>query len=312
MRASTHVSGTIDLPRRMPLRQAPGTIRIPSVLQSWPGALGSAITLLFFVVAVLAHEIAPYSPLALDFPALHSPSRTHLMGTDNLGRDIHSAVVHGIRTSAAVVFWVTLLSGTIGLFVGAIAGYRGGAIDDLLMRITELFQAVPRFFLALLTLALLGRGLRTLILLLGITSWTLLARVVRADVLTMRERPYAESARALGASGGRVLLRHIVPNILPAAVVVLALGASRVVLLEASLSFLGLGDPNHISLGFLISNAQRFLGQAWWMSIFPGLAIVVSVFGINLLADATDEALNPLGVSRRQIYRVSPEPDSVR
>jgi len=178
--------------------------------------------------------------------------------------------------------------------VGAVSGYRGGLLDDVLSRVTEMFQTIPRFFLAILVVGLFGAGLDNLILLLGLTSWPLLARVVRADSLSLKEREFVAAARAAGAGDARILFRHVVPNLLPAAVVVISLTASRVILIEAGLAFLGLGDPNLISWGFLINNAQRFLTVAWWMSVFPGLAIVVAVLGLNLLSDALNDVLNPL------------------
>lgn len=196
-----------------------------------------------------------------------------------------------------MVFWVTILSSLIGIIVGLVSGYWGRVFDRSLMRLTELFMVVPRFFLALLVLSLLGRGQYKLILVLALTSWTLLARVVRAEVLSIKARPYVDAGRASGASDFRILSHHVLPNVLPAAASVVSLGASRVVLLEAGLAFLGLGDQSRISLGFLISNAQRFLDQAWWLSVFPGGAIVAAVVGINLLSDAFTEAFNPASVS---------------
>jgi peptide/nickel transport system permease protein len=215
------------------------------------------------------------------------------MGTDNLGRDVLSGVVHGARTSAQVVLWVVVMATAIGLAVGAVAGYRSGLVDDVLMRITDLFQSVPRFFLALLVIALFGSGVDNLIVVLGLTSWPLLARVVRADALSLRERDFVVAARSLGASDARILVRHLLPNLLPSVIVVVSLLGSRIVLLEASLAFIGLSDPNVMSLGYLTSNAQRFLRVAWWMSVFPGAAIALGVLGINLLGDAFNDARNP-------------------
>jgi peptide/nickel transport system permease protein len=198
-----------------------------------------------------------------------------------------------MRTSALVVLWVVLISSVIGLAVGAVAGYFGRLVDDVLMRITELFQAIPRFFLVLLVLSVFGSGTRLLIIALGFTSWPLLARVVRAEVLSLREREFVVAARSVGASNVRILARHILPNVAPAAVVVIALFASRVILLEASLSFLGLGDANVMSLGFLVANAQRFIRVAWWMSVFPGATLAVAVIGVNLLADGLNDTFSP-------------------
>jgi len=256
--------------------------------------VGLALTLVVAGVALFADQIFPGDPFAATGPPLAPPSADHLMGTDNLRRDLLATVVHGARTSMTVVVAVVAVSSVIGIVVGAVSGYRGGLLDDVLSRVTEMFQSIPRFFLAILVVGLFGAGLDNLILLLGLTSWPLLARVVRADTLSMKQREFVDAARAAGAPDRRILVRHVMPNVLPAAVVVISLTASRVILIEAGLAFLGLGDPNQMSWGLLINNAQRFLTVAWWMSVFPGLAIVVAVLGLNLLSDALNDVLNPL------------------
>ena len=264
------------------------------VLRNPAGILGLVLTLGLAAVALFAAQLAPSDPFRTVAGPLQPPSGHHLMGTDNLGRDVLSGVIYGARTSTQVVLWVVAIAAVIGVVVGAVAGYRSGLVDDVLMRVTDLFQAVPRFFLALLVIALFGAGVDNLILVLGFTSWPLLARVVRADALSLRERDFVTAARSLGASDTRVLLRHMLPNLVPSIVVVVSLLGSRIILLEASLSFIGLGDPNVMSWGFLTSNAQRFLRVAWWMSVFPGLAIVLAVLGLSLVSDALNDVLNPL------------------
>ncbi len=263
------------------------------VLRNPAGLLGLVITVALVGVAVFAAQLAPSDPFRTVAPPLQAPSDAHLMGTDNLGRDVLSGVIHGARTSSQVVLWVVAMATVIGVAVGAVAGFRAGLVDDLLMRFTDLFQSVPRFFLALLVIALFGAGVDNLILVLGLTSWPLLARVVRADALSLRERDFVAAARSLGASDARILARHVLPNLLPSVIVVVSLLGSRIILLEASLSFIGLGDPNVMSWGYLTSNAQRFLRVAWWMSVFPGAAIALGVLGINLLGDAFNDARNP-------------------
>ena len=286
------VAATSGAPHRQRLGATLEALR--AVASRPAGAIGLALTVLIAVVAIFAPLIAPGDPFALTSPALLAPSGAHPFGTDNLGREMFRGVTNGVRTSMTVVLWVTVISGVIGIAVGAVAGYAGGLVERSLMRLTEYFQAIPRFFLALLALALLGRTLQNLILVLGLTSWTLLARVVRADALSLRSREYVQAARSFGASVPRILLRHVVPNLLPSALVVISLNASRVILVEASLAYLGLGDPNKMSLGFLINNAQQFLQNAWWMSVFPGLAILLAVLGINLLAASLNDVLDPL------------------
>jgi peptide/nickel transport system permease protein len=207
-----------------------------------------------------------------------------------------------------VVAVVVAMSLVIGLVVGMVSGYSGGAVDSVLMRVTEMFQSVPRFFLAILVVGLFGSGLDNLILLLGLTSWDLLARVVRAESLSLRKREFVDAARSIGVSPARILVRHILPNVLPSAVVVASLVGSRVILIEAALAFIGLGDPNAVSLGSLLDNAQQFLSVAWWMSVFPGCAIAVVVLGLNLLGDAVNDLLNPLGMAAARPRRAKGPP----
>ncbi len=297
MAGSTPASAIAEVPGAQ-AELPPGEVRRRGVLRRVAarpsGLIGLLLTTFVLLVSSFADRLAPGDPFLLGNPALRSPSAGHRFGTDNLGRDVFDAVVHGMRTSMTVVLWVTAISALIGVTVGAVAGYRSGIVDRALMRLTELFQSIPRFFLALLAMSLFGPTVRTLIIVLGLTSWTLLARVVRAETLSIRTREFVESARSSGGNDVRILLHHVLPNILPTAIVVISLGASRVILLEAGLAFLGLSDQDQMSLGFLINNAQQFLEQAWWMSVFPGLAIVLAVLGINLLADTLNDVLNPL------------------
>lgn len=256
------------------------------------GFVGLVVVVLIALVAVFAEQIAPGDPFDTSAgPSLSPPSRDHLMGTDNLGRDLATGVVHGAHTSMTVVLWVVAISAVIGITVGALSGYFGGGLDVVLMRIAEVFQVVPRFFLALLVIAYFGPGINRLILLLGLTSWPFLARVVRAEALSLRRREFIDAARATGASGLRILLRQVIPNVLPVAVVVLTLFASRVIVIEAGLAFLGLGDQNRVSWGGLANNAQQFLQTAWWMAVFPGIAISVTVLALNLVGESVNEAL---------------------
>jgi peptide/nickel transport system permease protein len=257
------------------------------------GAVGVGVTLALVMVAVFAGAIAPVDPFASIAPPLSPPSRAHALGTDDLGRDLLAGIVHGARTSLLVVLNVTLLASVIGVTIGAVAGYRGGGTDDVLMRLTEFVQVVPRFFLAVLIIALFGPGLDRLVLVLGLTSWPAIARVVRAETLSLARREFVEAAHALGAPAARVLTRHVLPNALPAAVVVVSVNAGTVILMEAGLGFIGLGDPHSISWGYLANSAQRFLRVAWWMALFPGAAIALAVLGLNLLGDGLNDLLAP-------------------
>jgi len=257
------------------------------------GAVGLGVVGALGILGLLAGRLAPADPLAMAYPTFQRPSRRFPLGTDAVGRDASSRVVHGIATSLTVVVAVMVIVTVIGVTMGALAGYRGGLLDSLIMRLVDMVQAVPDFLLAIVVVALLGAGYDKLILLLGLTSWTFLARIVRAEVLSVKQRDFVESARSIGATNQRILLRHVLPNVVPAVVVVLPLLASRLVLIEAGLSFLGLGDPENVSLGLLIAEAQPHLQYYWWLSVFPGLVLVALVLGLNLAGDALNEVLNP-------------------
>lgn len=270
---------------------APGGRTLHRALGRPAGVIGLVLTGALVAVGALAPWLAPADPFAVVGPSLAPPGGGHRLGTDALGRDLLSGLVFGARTSLVVAAGVGAIVLVVGTVVGTVSGYLGGWVDDLLMRVTELFQTLPRFFLAVLAIALWGPGIDRLVVVLGLTSWTMVARVVRADVLSLREREFVEAARALGASGVRIVWRELVPNALPAALALLGLVVGHVLLIEASLGFLGLGDPNAMSWGFLAGEAQEFLRVAPWLAAFPGLAILLAVLGLNLLGDALTDAL---------------------
>ena len=255
--------------------------------------VGLVLTVLFVLVAALASYIAPTDPFSFAGTPFEPPSPKHWLGTDDLGRDVFAGVVHGARTSLFVGVAVAGASLVIGTVVGGVAGFAGGKVDDLLMRFTELSQVLPRFFLALTVVALFGPGLRNMVLVLALTSWELTARVARSGVLAVKELEYVTAAEALGSSPGRNLWTHVLPNTIAPVVALASLQVGGAILIEASLSFLGLGDPNVISWGYMLNNAQSFVRRAWWMSVFPGLAIAVAVLGVNLLGDALNDFWNP-------------------
>ena len=280
--ASAGLAGTLGAPRQ-------GVVR--RLLRRPAGVAGVALTGVFVVVGLLGPAVAPYDPFAVVGPSLAPPSWAHPMGTDALGRDLFSAVIVGARNSLLVVSLVGIMILAIGLVVGTLSSWWGGWADDGLMRLTELFQVLPRFFLAVVVIAFFGSGLGLLIVVLGLTSWALLARVVRSEVLSIKQREFVEAARVAGASSSRLVVREILPNAFPAVAAYLGLVLAQVLLIEASLGFIGLGDPNVVSWGYLVSQAQRFLRVAWWMSVFPGLAIAIAVLGLNLLSDAVTDVL---------------------
>lgn len=247
--------------------------------------IGSVLLAIVVVTALFAPLIAPHDPFALAGPPLASPSRAHPMGTDSLGRDLFSAVVHGARTSIVISIGVAIPAAVIGLMIGMTSGFLGGRTDNVLMRITEFIQIIPRFFLAIVVLAIFGGGYRTLVIVLAISSWPVIGRAIRSQTLMVRELPYVDSARVMGATLPRIILREVLPAMWPILTVTTGLLLADVILIEASLSFLGLGDPNRASWGRLAADAQPYLRVAWWLATFPGLAIVTAVIGVNLAVD---------------------------
>lgn len=254
---------------------------------------GLACILGLAAAALAAPLLAGHHPLRVSRSPFLPPGAAHLMGTDNLGRDVFAGVVHGARVSLLVGLLAAATATIIGVLVGAAAGYFGGAGDHTLMRVTELFQVLPRFFLALLIIALFGSGIGKVILVIGLLSWPPMARLVRAEFLTLKQREFVDAARAVGLGHLRIGLGEILPNALPPAIVAGSLDVAQAILLEASLSFFGLGDPNLVSWGGMLQAAQAFLRRAWWMSVFPGAAISVTVLSFNLFGDGLNDALNP-------------------
>jgi peptide/nickel transport system permease protein len=251
------------------------------------------LLVLFVLAAIFAAQISPYDPFALGEDALAPPEYKHWMGTDDLGRDTLSRVLHGAQVPLLVGFLATATSLMLGVLIGSVSGYFGGLIDSVLMRATEYVLVVPRFFLAMLVVAMLGTGVMKIILVIGILGWPEAARVVRAQFLTFREREFVLAARALGSGHAKVIWRQILPNAIPPAVVVASILVARAILLEAGLSFLGLGDPNLISWGSLLSEAQERIGASIWLAIFPGSAISLLVLCVNLFGDGINDVLNP-------------------
>jgi peptide/nickel transport system permease protein len=258
------------------------------------GLVGLGIVLGLGVIAVFAPALAPYEPTGTSLDSLRAPGATgHPLGTDDLGRDILSGVIWGARVSLIVGITAAATAVFIGIVIGACAGYYGRWADALLMRITELFQTIPRFVLALLVVALFGRGLTKLVLVIGVLAWPQAARLVRGQFLAHKSAAYVDAARALGLPGWRIIFSEVLPNVLAPVVVLGSLDVAQAILLEASLGFFGLGDPNLVSWGGMLNNAQAYLREAWWMSVFPGIGIALAVVGFNLVGDGLNDAINP-------------------
>ena len=262
------------------------------------GTLGASLVIAIGALALLGPLVLPGNPLAAAGGALQPPGGGYLLGTDDLGGDVLLGVVYGARASLLAGGIAALTSALLGTAVGAAAGFYGPPLDDVLMRLTEAVLVAPRFFLAVLVAALFGPSLWYLALLLGLTFWPQTARLLRAQVLSLRQREYVLAARAVGLSSERILVRHVLPNAASVIVITAALQVGAAILVEASLSFLGLGDRSQISWGYMLNNAQPFLRTAWWMSVFPGLALALTVLGTNLLADGLQAALDPRLVRR--------------
>lgn len=261
-------------------------------------AMGGLVGLMiFFGAGIFANYIAPYSFEQIDLTiVMHAPTTMghHYFGTDEIGRDFLSRVIYGIRTSEEVGVFVAVVSSIIGLFVGAIAGYYGGLLDNLLMRITDLVLTLPLLAILLTAAALLGQGSQWRIsIILALFLWTGIARIVRGVFLSLREKEYVEAAKASGAGDLRIMFRHILPNTLGPVVVAGTLAVATAILVEAALSFLGFGiKPPTPSLGVLVAGGQNN-PQKWWLTVFPGLTIVAIVLCINFMGDGLRDALDP-------------------
>ena len=256
---------------------------------------GLALVLGLFAVALLARWLAPYNPDFIDLKqVLMPPSAAHLLGTDTLGRDVLSRIIYGARVSLLVGFVAVGIATLVGVLVGALAGYYGGVLDQILMRLVDLMLCFPTIFLILAVIAVLGPSIWNIMAIIGLTSWMGVARLVRAEFLSLREREFVVAARALGASDARLIWRHLLPNALTPVMVSATLGVAGAILVESSLSFLGLGvQPPTPSWGNMLTMGKDTIEIAWWLSVFPGLAILVTVMSYNLLGEGIREAIDP-------------------
>ncbi len=247
------------------------------------------------VAAALAEALSPYGPNEQDITQrLQAPGLTHLLGTDEVGRDILSRLIFGARISLLVGVIAVGVSCPVGVLVGLVAGYAGRRTDDVLMRITDIQLAVPTILLAIAVVAVLGPGLWNVILTLSVTGWTLYARLTRGEALTIRSRDFVQAARATGAGDLRIMVRHVLPNVLSPVIVVAVFAVANMIILEATLSFLGLGvEPRVVTWGRMLNGGRLYLSTAWWLTAFPGLAIFVTVLAVNLLGDHLRDWLDP-------------------
>ncbi|MBR0672424.1 ABC transporter permease [Neoroseomonas soli] len=256
--------------------------------------VGLVVLVLVIAVAALAPVLYPGSPWDMATAPFVPPGEEGmLLGSDSLGRDVAAGIAHGARISLMVGAVSTVAALLIGVTLGAVAGYLGGVADDAVMRFTEFFQTIPSFVFAILLVAIFTPTIGSVVFAIAVVSWPPVARVVRAEFLSLRSREFVQAAEVLGKSRIAIVVTDILPNALSPIVVLSSLMVASAILLESALSFLGLGDPNLMTWGFLIGSGRSVIRLAWWMSVFPGLAIFVTVLALNLVGEGLSDALNP-------------------
>lgn len=283
-------------------RQAEWLTFLRRLVRRRTALFGLIVVLVVVLTALLAPWVSPFDPIDQDIGErrLKPPGwqeetgRLHLLGTDHLGRDLFARIIHGAQPALLVGFAAVCISGVLGMAAGLISGYFGGKVDDVLMRLADIQLAFPFILLAIAVIGILGPSLKTIIAVIGVSSWVVYARVVRGTVLTLREREFVHAALALGSRDVRVVLRHVLPNALTPWLVVATLDMARVIVIESALSFLGLGvQPPTPTWGGMLADGRVYISTAWWLATFPGLAILITVLGINLFGDGLRDTLDP-------------------
>lgn len=269
--------------------------RLSRLLRGHPGAiLGLTLLTAILALALLADLLYPGDPWRMVArPNLPPFSPGHLFGTDMLGRDIAAGIAHGARVTLLIAITVTAIAVAFGTLVGALAGYFGGWIDDLAMRFTEFFQTIPSFLLTVLIVAIVAPSLASIILAIALVSWPQIARLVRAEVLSLSARDFVKAARIGGLSTPRIIWGHILPNVLSPVIVAASLMTATVILIESGISFLGLGNRDFVSWGYLLGTGRTAFRMNWWLSTIPGIAIFLTVLSLNLVGDGLNHWLNP-------------------
>ena len=262
--------------------------------KNWVSVLGLVILLLLTITALIGPVFAPFDPEDLEIGRrATAPNAIYWVGTDELGRDVFSRAVTAVRVSLLVGIIAATVSTIVGILVGSLAGFFGGWLDHILMRITEIFQVVPQFFLAVVLVALFGASVLNIIVAIALLTWPIIARLTRSEFLSLKTRQYVDAAYLGGASNTRLIFGEILPNALGPIIVSATLLVGRAMLTEAGLSFLGLGDPSRISLGVMLYQSRPFVQFAWWAAIFPGLLIFLAVLCTNLIGDGLNDVINP-------------------
>jgi peptide/nickel transport system permease protein len=293
---------TVVLPEAAPAERAQWLGFLRRLATRRTALFGLIVVLLVIVTAVAAPLLSPFDPIEQDLGDLRlkppgfrdAAGHVHPLGTDHLGRDLLARVIHGARPALLVGFAAVAISGLIGMAAGLVSGYVGGRADDVLMRLADIQLAFPFILLAIAVIGVLGPSLTTIIVVIGVSSWVVYARIVRGAVLTLREREFVQAAQALGAGDARILVRHVLPNVFTPWLVVATLDMARVIVIESALSFLGLGvQPPAPTWGGMLADGRVYISTAWWLATFPGLAILVTVLGINLFGDGLRDTLDP-------------------
>jgi peptide/nickel transport system permease protein len=295
------VAEAVPVPAPRPPREREWVTLLRRLVRRRTALFGAAVVVAVMLAAALAPLVSPFDPLEQDIgQRLKEPGwqdaqgRVHALGTDHLGRDILSRIVFGSRIALVVGLAAVVISGVLGMVIGLVAGYFGGRVDDILMRLADIQLAFPFILLAIAVIGVLGPSLRNIIIVIGVSSWVVYARVVRGEVLSIREREYVQAAIALGSQHGRVLGQHVLPNTFTPWLVVATLDMARVIVIESALSFLGLGvQPPTPTWGGMLADGRVYLSTAWWLATFPGLAILITVLGINLFGDGLRDTLDP-------------------
>ncbi len=259
------------------------------------GLIGAGVVALLFIISLAAPVFSPYDPSYIDIKSiLEPPSYEHPLGTDQLGRDVLSRIIWGGRISLMVGFVAVGIATVVGVFLGAMAGYYAGYVDTIIMRFVDIMLCFPTFFLILAVVALLEPSIWNIMVVIGATGWMGMARLIRAEILSVKERDYVLAARALGASHARIIWRHIIPNAMAPVLVAATLGVAAAILTESALSFLGIGvQPPTPSWGNILTAGKDSIEVAWWLSFYPGMAILITVLGYNLLGEGIRDAIDP-------------------
>ncbi|WP_363247590.1 ABC transporter permease [Reyranella sp.] len=273
---------------------------VGTFLRNRGAAAGLVVLALVGLAAATADLLFPFSPWDMrGGPFMRPGEMDLLLGSDSLGRDVAAGIAYGARVSLLIGAVSTAVAVLVGITLGAVAGYAGGTVDDAIMRFTEFFQTVPSFLLAVVLVAIFSPSLGSIVAAIAIVSWPPVARVIRAEFLSLRNREFVQAAEVLGRSRTAIVFREILPNALSPIIVLASLMVASAILLESGLSFLGLGDPNMISWGFMIGAGRSVIRIAWWMSVFPGVAIFLTVLALNLVGEGLSDALNPRLARRR-------------